>query len=143
MSKASQLAATIFARLQAITTANGYETNIGARGFRGRRKLEEEHMPCFVLHEGDDTTQDSTKKAVAIRQEYVVEGHMTCDPNNPNDAAHKMISDIKRVIWASGFDGTAQTYYNGRGIAAREDGANSVSCFVRFAVSYPERLDQP
>ena len=68
---------------------------------------------------------------------------MACDPNNPNDAAHKMISDIKRVIWASGFDGTAQTYYNGRGIAAREDGANSVSCFVRFAVSYPERLDQP
>lgn len=143
MSRASNLAAAIFARLQTIATANGYETNIGSRGFRGRRKLEEEYMPCFVLHEGEDKPQDATKKATTMLQEYVVEGHMACDPNNPNDTAHKMIADIKRALWSAGFDGTQQTFYRGRGIAAREDGANSVSCFVRFEISYPEQLNAP
>lgn len=143
MSRASDLAAAIFARLQTITVANGYQTNVGARGFRGRRKLEEEHMPCFVLHEGEDTPTDESKNAFVNRQRYVVEGHITCDPNNPNDAAHKVIADFKKAVWSAGFAGTSQTFYRGRGIAAREDGANSVSCFIQFDLTYPEDLKNP
>jgi hypothetical protein len=143
MSKASALAAAIFERLSAISTANGYETNVGSRGFRGRRKLEEEHMPCFVLHEGEDTPQDDARKAVSLRQQYIVEGHMQCDPNHPNDAAHKMIADFMKALWSAPFQGTQQIFYKGRAIAAREDGANSVSCFIRFDVSYPVTLDNP
>lgn len=145
MSKAKNMAAYIATLLSDIRTANGYSTEIGRLVLRGRRSLEDRHNPCVVLHEGDDTPKDDTLKNVILRQEYIVEAHHTCDPDNPNDIAHDMIADIKKAIWKDPTWGGAvrQIYYRGRGMQPREDGLTVVSAFVRFAVEYADNLQNP
>ena len=56
--KASEISAELFARMQGITVANGAETDTGLRVYRGRRNVDETQVPCAVVIEGNDTLQD-------------------------------------------------------------------------------------
>ena len=84
--------------LRTITIANGYLTDIGAqRVFRGRRKIDDDHVPCAVLVEGDDKVIGTgVPPNLNISQSYVVGGYVKCDPDNPNDAAH-LAASLERL----------------------------------------------
>lgn len=148
MSVANNIAVALTTRLAGITVANGYETDIGTRVLRGRRRLDKTHLPCIVLIEKDDQVLDTRVSQVKLAQPYVIEGHTACDPDNPNDAAHKIIADIKRMVFA-----TRLTYgndqhllpvkYVGRSIAVREDGIEVVSAAVEISVEYVDNLLTP
>ena len=45
--------------LSSITKANGYETDLGTRVFRGRRSIDDSAVPCAVVLEGPDSVADS------------------------------------------------------------------------------------
>lgn len=145
MSKASNIAAALAAQLALIATANGFETNIGARVFRGLRKLDpEQHIPCVVLVEGDDEVKNSHPGVANLTQTYIIEGHAACDPENPNDTAHAIIADIKRTLFAEGVEyGCREINYAGRAIAPREDGMAIVSASVTVQLSFVEKLAAP
>lgn len=146
--KNSEISAAIYARLTAITQANGCETDIGLRVFRGRRNVDESAVPCAVLIEGTDTPTDRPGKlpTAAIRQRYVIAAYVACDPNNPNDAAHAAIRDIKRAIFAGDGDfggRVIRVTYQGRDIGPRADGVPVVFVTVDIDVEYVEDLTNP
>lgn len=151
MSKAHEIALALQALLERVRPENGYETNVGRLVFRGRKALdEEEHLPCTVLAEGNDSVQGDTITKAKIEQRYFLEAHDVCDPDNPNDKAHQIIADLKRAVFTSARDrstplgGVALAVrYRGRTIGAREDGGNTVFAGIEIAVEYVEDLTNP
>lgn len=147
--KAGDIAADIAARLSLIRTAGGFETDIGRDVKRGRRKIPaDDAPPCVVLLEGDDDPKDRPGRIplVLVQQAYRLDGFDQCDPDNPNDQAHKMIRDLKRVIFAG--DATlggkvSKVMYLGRDIGPRPDGAALVQAQVMIMVEYVEDLTNP
>lgn len=145
---ADEIATLLSARLATIREVNGYETEIGARVFRGVRKVEDDQVPCAVLIEGGDTVEQSKSRvpSARIQQDYILGGYTTCDPANPNDAAHAVIRDLKKVIFAG--DATLGgkvpiIEYRGRDIGPRTDGVPIVFALIEITVTYVEDLTNP
>lgn len=144
-SKAAQIAAALAARLAQVTTTGGYETDVGLTVYRGRRNTEP--GPHITLYEGEDTAKEQSLKAVVhLTQVYVAEAVDTCDPDNPNDRAHQILSDLKRAVFGSDqtLGGLVKTIeYRGRLIGTREEGQDYCFASIRFAVEYVEDLKAP
>lgn len=148
LQSAEDIALEISARMATITEANDYETNIGSTVYRGKRKVEDDATPCSVLVEGADTVTDRPGKlpSAAISQAYVLGGYKACDPDNPNDAAHAMIRDLKKAMFRDGgnFGGKVRKVdYRGRDIGPRTDGVAIVFALIEIAVEYVEDLTNP
>lgn len=154
--RARDIAKKIGDLLSEITVDNGYETDIGKTVFRGRRKIDDDHVPCSVVVEGEDkpggTQGDASQQ---VRQSYVIGGYAPCDPDHPNDVAHQIISDIKRVIFTTPKNLTrmqelqgmtslgikaAKIEYMGRDIGPRADGVPVVFAVVHVDVTFVEQL---
>ena len=146
--KNADVSAAIYSRIAGITKANGAETDIGTRVFRGRRNVDESAIPCAVVIEGLDEPLDRPGKlpTASIVQRYVIAAYVPCDPNNPNDAAHQAVRDIKRAIFAGdgNFGGRVlKVTYQGRDIGPRADGLPIVFVTVDIDVEYVEDLTNP
>lgn len=147
--KAGDIAIDLHTRLSSIRTTNGFETEIGRDVMRGRRKMPgDDAPPCIVMLEGDDSPTDRPGRIpmVLVRQSYVIDGFDKCDPDHPNDQAHRMIRDIKRAIFAG--DATlggkvSRVMYMGRDIGPRPDGVALVQARVMIDVEYVEDLTNP
>lgn len=145
--KAADIAADLSARLGRISVANGFNTDIGARTYRGRRHVDQEHVPCSALVEGDDDVDENQGiQNIKVAQEYVLGGYAKCDPDNPNDTAHLIIRDLKRAVFSDGMrlgDRVRTIVYLGRGIGPRADGADVVFAVIYIRVEYAEDLTNP
>lgn len=146
--KASEISAELFARAGSISVANGCETDIGLRVFRGRRNVDESQVPCAVVIEGNDTPRDRPGRipSVSITQRFVLAAYVPCDPDNPNDAAHAAVRDIKRAIFKDGGSWgsrVSRVSYQGRDIGPRADGRPIVFVTVDIDVDYVEDLTNP
>lgn len=137
-------------RLQAVLIANGFQTNMGQRVYLGKLAIEDQHVPCVSVVEGIDNVNpsDSRKNPTAlVKQQYALVGYAVCDPDHPNETAHKIIRDIKRAIFKgsnSDFGGKVSTVrYIGRNIGPRADGAAVVQAVVEIEVAYVEDLGNP
>lgn len=147
--RAEDIALLIQARMLQITQANGYETDIGSRLLRGARKVDDTWVPCGVIIEGVDRVDNGPSSRTAsakVEQHYVLGGYLKCDPQHPNDAAHKVIRDLKKAIFA---DGTTlggkvtKVEYKGRDIGPRTDGVAIVFAIIEITVTYVENLGEP
>jgi hypothetical protein len=149
MSKASDIAAAISARIAQIAIANGYSTDIGTRVFRGRLTLDKEDLPAAILVEDEDRVKEQKRNLidVSLYQTYIVEGHDVCDPLQPNDKAHLILADIKRAIFGSNdktLNGLVlEIQYVGRSIGQRPDGTAIVAAAVTFQCHFTENLANP
>ena len=147
--KAGDIASAIAERITGIRLANGFETDIGRDVKRGRRKIPaDDAPPCAVIFEGDDDPKDRPGRIplVLVQQAYVLDAYDKCDPDNPNDQAHKMIRDLKRAIFArdATLGGTvSKVMYIGRDIGPRPDGAALVQARVMVVVEFVEDLTNP
>lgn len=146
MSTASTIALAITDRIQQITTANGYQTNIGGRAYRGKLRLDESQMPCVVIIELPGESSSAQTAACKTTAGYLIEGHSDCDPENPNDVGHLIIADLKKAI----FSGDLTFYkkaiacrYVGCTIEPRTDGLSLVSANIEIAIDYVENLASP
>lgn len=145
---AGDLGAYLTELLAEIRVANDYETDVGQRVFRGKLKHDEDLIPYCTIVEGEDRPTEQGLDQVSVVQQYAVGAYLKCDPDNPNDAAHKAIRDIKRVIFTRG-EGPARprlgnrvksVRYLGKDIGPRADGAATVFAVVHFEVTYVESL---
>jgi len=138
-------------RLAACTVALGAETDLGTRVYRGRRRIDDTMIPCAVVIEGDDVPdRGNVKTAYKLDQRYVLYAYVPCDPDNPNDAAHAAIRDLKRAVFNTG--GAADPklgglvrdcVYLGRDIGPRADGASFVLAAIEIGVEYVENVANP
>lgn len=149
MSKASDVAMAISARIEAISIVSGWNTDIGAKVFRGRGSLNPEDLPCIVLVEDPDSDDDVRGVEVLVTKRFTAEGHDNCNALQPNDKAHLILADLKRAIFSGD-----QTYgglfklhkgpqYKGSGIGTREDGTAICAASITFEVQYIENLANP
>lgn len=153
--KARDVAKHINDLLASITVVNGYETDIGLQVYRGKRKIDEDAVPCAVLIEGEDApTSTQGPASQKITQSYVLGGYAKCDPDNPNDVAHQIISDIKKAVFtfvpanraeeirgSTTFGGCVkEVRYKGRDIGPRADGVPIVFAVVHIDVDFVEQL---
>lgn len=148
LTRAADIAAELNTRLNAITQANGCETDVGLRVYRGRKNVDESLVPCAVIIEGADDPQDRPGRlpSALIRQRYVLAAYTACDPDHPNDAAHAAIRDLKRAVFKDG--GTLgnrvpKISYAGRDIGPRLDGYPAVFVTVTIDVEFVEDLTHP
>lgn len=143
INKASELAELLTSELQQITIANGYATDIGTQVYRGKRNIEDDQPPCAVLIEGEDRAVDEGPTQVMLDCDYAVVAYMPCDRDNPNDAAHLAIRDIKRLFFAKGNrlgNRVKKISYKGRDIGPRGDGVALVMAVVHLTIRFAETL---
>lgn len=151
--KSSDIAEYLTQLLGTIRTTNGYLTNIGTLVYRGKLKHDEDRVPYTVLIEGeDDPEQVEGMTDVAITQGFVIGAYLNCDVDNPNDAAHLAIRDIKKAVFSSdlarrqiagarGANGRVKSLrYKGKNIGPRADGTNIVFAVVHIDVTFAENL---
>ena len=147
--RASDVAAEVATRLASIRLANGAETDIGRDVMRGRRSLpEDDKPPCIIVIEGNDDPRDTPGRIPSCQTllPFVIDAFDVCDPNNPNDKAHALIRDIKRVLFKDGatLGGKVRSVkYTGRDIGPRPDGAALVQARVTIEVEFVEDLQNP
>ena len=144
--KASEIAEYLTTLMEQIKIADGYHTDIGLQVFRGRRKVDDDMVPCGVIIEGDDRPGDNiSREEIKIEQSYVLGGYVPCDADQPNDAAHLLLKDLKRVVFGNGnktnLGGRVRSVsYEGRDIGPRADGKNIVFAVVHISVTFAEDL---
>ncbi|MCK2095229.1 hypothetical protein [Thauera aromatica] len=150
MSTAKLIAQRLTARLQAITQANGYRSNLGQHVYRGRLAIDEDTPASVTIAELDeDGTQKPGRRSALCKltQRYALEALAHCDPDHPNDAAHDLIHDIQRAIFGP-LDPTlggaaADLRYLTRRINPRDFGTTRVLASVEIEVDYVEDLAAP
>jgi hypothetical protein len=145
---ASELALLVSERVAAIQIANAFNTDVGLKVYRGKLSLNLSDLPCVVIVEGDDTTEDQRKSEIKLQQQYVIEAHHSCDPLQPNDTAHLLLKDLKRAIFGGDvtFGGRIKRdglKYLGRAIGTRADGTNICAASITIAIEYVEDLGNP
>lgn len=156
LTRARDIALHIDGLLRTVTKANGYETDIGLKVFRGKRKIDDRSVPCSVLLEGDDSPGGQQGNgSQKITQSYVLGGYAPCDIDNPNDVAHQIISDLKKVVFQRVDLTKAETHlgnttfggrvkevtYAGRNIGPMGDSAAVVFGVIHIDVTFVEQLD--
>lgn len=151
--KSSDIAEYLTEVLGSIQTANGYLTDLGTTVYRGKLKHDEDRVPYAVLIEGEDRPGETgAQKDITITQDFVLGAYVFCDVDNPNDAAHEAIKDIKKAVFSSelarrtvagarGANGRIQNLtYRGKDIGPRADGKNIVFAVVHISVTFAEDL---
>lgn len=149
--KASDVAAEIAARMATCTVALGAETDLGVKVYRGRRHVDDTMIPCSVLIEGDDVPSAGNKATIVqLSQRYVLFAYVPCDPDNPNDAAHAALRDMKKAVFTKDGkpdsklgDAVRAVAYLGRDIGPRADGASFVLAAIEIGVNFLEDLADP
>lgn len=137
--------------LKTVTTENGFLSNAGANVYRGRLNFNDLDVPCIAIGEADDipTGEIEYGRVISGKQRFVIDAYVPCDTDNPNDAAHDAISDIKRVLFknvnATGGGGALQHVaqrirYINRSIGPRPEGGAIVRGTVTIEVSFKEEL---
>lgn len=153
--RARDIAQHLTTLMAGISKVNGFETDIGAQVFRGKRKIDDTQVPCAVILEGEDKPgSEQGRGSQQITQSYVLGGYAECDPDQPNDTAHQIISDIKKALFTNtdatrvdlakgtvSFGGRVKSVeYRGRDIGPRTDGVPIVFAVVHIDVTYVENL---
>lgn len=148
--RAEDIALHLTALMGSITKANGYETDIGTSVARGRRKIDDDQIPCSVIIEGEDRLGDTAGRFdIRVTQSYVLGGYDQCNPQHPNDQAHKIIRDIKRAVFTdkghqNNWGGAVlKVEYRGRDIGPRADGVPIVFAIVHLDITYAEDVRNP
>ncbi len=142
--KASDIAEYLTTLIQTIKIADGFNTDIGLTVFRGRKKIDDDMVPCGVIIEGEDRPGDNAgRESIKITQSYVLGGYVKCDPDNPNDDAHLVIKDLKKVLFGQGprmGNRVAAIRYQGRDIGPRADGVAIVFAVINVDIEFAETL---
>jgi hypothetical protein len=148
MSTESNLATAIAQRLALITTGNGYNTDIGTHLFKGKLKLDVSEFPAVILVEGETRVEAGGIQKAKVVQRYIIEGHDTCDADQPNEKAYEILADLKRAIFTGDitFGGIVRPQdlvYVGRRIGVREDGAAVIAASIEIDCKFAENLTDP
>lgn len=141
------------ARCEAITKAGGYATDAGLRVYRGRDVVtRSDSFPLLVIHRdpeevvGAQGGRQFPGVSLRLRMAFGIEGHIEADPDNPLDAAHAVIADIKQAIFLPTdrlVPETTELAYTDSFVERRGDGASIASVAVNGHVEFTEEVGQP
>lgn len=152
MSRADSVAEELKAMLALISKDNGFATDAGAAGYRGKAVgLEEIAAPCITLYEDEATVLSQKGRQVVVRAPYVAEASGPCDADNPNAMGQALAADICSALWPETPNATLEDLlmddtglaYAGHQILPRPPGQASVTVQVKFNATFVFNLSQP
>lgn len=145
MKTAEQWGAYLVERIALCTIAQGAETDLGRVVYRGRRKVDDEMMPCASLVEGSGNSKDQAGRSaqVQITLAFAIHAYVLCDADNPNVAGHAAIRDLKRAVFGGDIKTSRLISYHGADIAPRVDGSAFVLAAIEFSAEVYEDLANP
>lgn len=146
--QAAEVANELTSRLSQISVANGSNTDVGLKVLRGRRRIDDNQVPCVVLAEGPDQPSAGPGRlpTVELAQTYILIAYHECEPDHPNDMGHLLLKDLKRAIFHDGVTlggKVVRVTYRGRDIGPRGDGVGIVCASVEIDVNFVEDLTNP
>jgi len=143
--------AVITTRLAAVNGAGNYNTAAGAKVFDSVRSLNESDLPCFVIFEGGETTNEGSgnNTSMLVTIPIDIECHVAADQADTGKALRKIKADGKRALMlgvghvkdATGKLGILE--YKGSNVNPRADGSSSESVTLQFVASYKEGYGDP
>lgn len=91
------------ATLEGITPANGYDSNMAGRVFRGRTVYgEDDPLPMLSILEPpiplETILATGNKTGSSGDWELLIQGFVEDDHQNPSDPAHKLMAEVKKVL---------------------------------------------
>ena len=101
-SKREQIIQALIGRLATISTANGYETGLGAKVARGLREVpKKDELPAIVLREGKATTNATVNAGfdtTTLRIELAARDRFQEGVENAYGRANKMLADLTKAL---------------------------------------------
>ena len=142
-------------RLAVITTANGYNTSIGAKVMRAQKTVDPDDLPACDLWPGAEKAENQYGKIVCTMQ-IKIEGIALFGLANPSVVSEQILGDLKKCI-LSQYDTTTSppigwnhsTYiesiaYTGGGTDEYPDEKMmTVGAYITLDVTYTTKLDDP
>lgn len=142
--------AIVLARLGAIKPDDSFNTDAGARVFRGKRSPDVTDCPCIVLWDDGETPDKETgnNRAMSVSQRLLIIGHVAAGAEDGGAMAGHLKADIKRALFQSApladDDGSiGELFYKGATTSAREDGADTEYVSVNAEAKYREVIGNP
>ncbi|SEM75186.1 hypothetical protein SAMN04489760_14216 [Syntrophus gentianae] len=144
------------ARLAVITTANGYNTDIGTTVLRAQKTVGPEDLPCCVVWPQQENSVPSYGEndcTMPIR----IEGLAEFWSSNPSAISEQILGDLKKCIfqpantssrtpsgWTRSPDYIDSLAYSGGGTDSYpEEGQKTVGASLLVEVGYTERIGDP
>lgn len=143
-------------RAAGITAPGGYNTNIGAKVLRARKKVDPSEVPAVVIFPGTETSEAKYGQN-ACKMTMRIEGIAKFGATDPSVVSEWILADLKKCFLApensltSPATGWARTpdyidsivYTQGGSEDAPEDGQITIGAFAAFDVSYTTKVNDP
>jgi hypothetical protein len=132
-----QIVQALFALLEGIVVASGYETDMGDNALRAKRSIAGA-LPAVSVFAGPE---QSTRKSSATQQ--VMEVSCDCHGNRSSEdddiIINRLLADVRKAVET--YDATLAAlvdgiHYTGAIPSYPEDGDGSISVSVRFELTY-------
>ncbi len=140
---------TLIPRLQAISTANGYNTDPAAVLFGPVPRGEGEALPVIRLHwpSLDPESAIANVPHNKVRLNFVVEGEGNADPADVLEACDAIASDIKRAVFGDvqrNLEGLAMDVrFDGQQFTPPETGTSTYLVRVAGSFTYVDHFNAP
>lgn len=143
-------------RLADITTAGGYNTNIGSKVIRARKKLAPAELPAVVAIPGTEKAESQYGYS-KCQMEMRIEGVALFGSTDPSVMSEKILGDLKKCIlapynaltsphtgWSRSPDYIDSILYTGGGVEEYpDDDQITAGAYAIFEVGYTTKLDDP
>lgn len=151
---AQQILEAVATRLEAITTANGYNTNAGADVELGRMRYNGNELnsnPVLCVYDVEDSPIEGTEfteETLMLNLSIAVDAFAKrASGDTIHETAHKITADVKKAVLQvddKRLNGLSLgLYYQGRQIEYPEEGGNIIAIGFRFLVPYKEKYGDP
>lgn len=133
--------------LGAITTANGYSTDMGLRVHRGRMgfaKLDE--LPAISVFPRVETAEETAYGSTAHTMAVDVYGVAVCQPSEASVSSERILADLRLAMGAAGDLGglASRVAYTGGGMEEYPDvTGQAVTVTASFEIHYETRRGDP
>ena len=151
-SSAYQIIEAVRNRLAGIDLDSGYNTDMGARLYMGKRQFNESDLdvgPSMQLYMVDDAPEESDRfiDPMYINMGFAVSASKWIEGDNPTKETADLIQDIKSAVLVIGGETlgglSMDLGYNGMSAEYPEGGIDSVVITVNFTALYAETYGAP
>ena len=130
-------------RAATITTANGYNTDMGLNTFRAISKIDPSRLPACVVYPLSETTERIGGGAYLCTMPLRAEAVAITGITNPSVLAEKMLGDIRQAFMGSSITALIEeiTYTSGGTNDYTKN--DSVSVTANFTIKYFSTISNP
>lgn len=142
---AEQVLQAIFARLQTISVATGYNTDVQTVR-RSTATISEEELPAIVLWCSQETTDEGNGKGYSMTMQLALEidAFVTADIPTTGMQLELIKADIKRALLADDWStGAGMLTYTAAQSVPRPEGRGIEAVALQFTASYKEKRGDP